>query len=622
METWIIGKNLCASCNHCEFSDTPLSAKRWFIMLLCAVLVIAASIAMLNVAIDPFSVFGDALMNWHSYGMTNNPKAAKFSYVDSRVGEFDAFILGPSGASGFCPETLEAYTGLRWYNMFNYGADMEYTERLALHLIETHQPEMLLLTFPIISALTYEMPAADHYYYQPLKPFWRAPFLFANPWHSIDKARLWFSRSYVQQPFDVFIAESGVYNKSRRDAEAIGSMEDYLNVYPEFADMFFRDIDLVFMDENIAAVVSILEAAARFNTEVIIVTAPMLASELERYSYDDVLAFYARLAQVSDGFWDFSFSSISDDVRYFYDTTHFRNSVGEMMLALIFNDDNIYIPDDLGIWVTPENAVETAGKFYNFTPPENINHMREIPVLLYHHLAELDQLVSPALFAEHMDALYNAGFTAIPLSALKDYVFRGVELPERSVVITFDDGYMSNYVYGFPVLSQHGFHATIFSIGVSFGRDTHLTSGRPIFPHFGEREALAMFQSGLISNQSHTFDMHQVEGHDVNPREGILRMEGESESDYIDALRRDHALFVELLRDATGEELIALAYPYGLHDTLSSIVLRNLGISMTFSSNYNYATIVKGLPQSLYEMNRFSIYSDMTGDMLVKTVLG
>ncbi|MCL2699445.1 MAG: polysaccharide deacetylase family protein [Defluviitaleaceae bacterium] len=599
-----------------------MTPKRWFIMLLCAVSVIAAAIAALNIVIDPFSVFGDRLMNWHSYGMTNNPKTAKLAYIDGRAGEFDAFIVGPSGASGFSPETLEKYTGLRWYNMFNYGADMEYTKRLAAYLIEEHQPEMLLLVVPVISASVYAAPVTDIIYNQPLTSLWRAPFLFADPQFSTDKVRNWFKRSYLQQPFDVFIAETGTYNKSRRDAEAIGSLEEYLAANPVFVDPHFWDIKLAFIEENAAAVEFVLETAERFGTEVIVTTTPMLAQELGRYDSDEIREFYAQIARASGGFWDFSFSAISGDARYFYDTTHFRNSVGGMMLARMFGDDSLFIPGDLGVWVTPDNAAETAEAFSMLAPPENQNsaYERKIPILMYHDLTEEEGSVSPALFAEHMNALYNAGYTAVALTALKDYVLRGTELPERAVVITFDDGYLSNYTHGFPILRQYDFNAAIFAMGVSFGRDTHLASGKPIRPRFGEREARTMVESGLISIQSHTYDMHQVEGFDINPRTGILRMDGESEADYVYALRRDHALFAELIENATGEEVFALAYPFGFYDTLSAAVLRELGITMTFSTVHDHATLVKGLPQSLLEMNRFGIYGDMTGDRLVQMI--
>jgi len=585
-------------------------------MLIIVMLLIATLIGALNIVVDPFAVFGGGRFEWDSYGMTLNPKTAKFAYVDARVGAFDAFVVGPSGASGFSPAVLGRHTGLRWYNMFNYGADMEYTRRLATYLIETHQPEMLLLVVPIISASQYEMPIETINYRQPLRPFWRMPFLFANPEFSTNKIRNWNASGYLQPYFDVFDSESGTYDKTVRDAEAIGCLDEYLAAYPAFVDMYFAHVPLSYIDENAAAVADILAVAARNGVEVIIATTPMVHAEMGAFDHGEILEFYEKLAGASGGFWDFTFSAISGDVRYFYDKTHFRNSVGEMMVARMFGDDNIWIPDDLGIFVTPNNAAQVAAQFSIFSPQYQGFNEINIPILLYHDIADDD--VPPALFAAHMSALYNAGFTVISLAQVKDFVLRGIDLPSNPIVITFDDGYLSNYVYAFPVLRRYNFPATIFPMGISFGRDTHLSSGRSIRPRFGEAEARRMVQSGLISLQSHTFDMHHVEGFDPSPiRTGILKMDGECEWDYVDLLRNDHARMRELLEPITGEEVFALAYPFGIYDTLSAVALRNAGISMTLSSNFGRATIVKGLPQSLLEMNRISVHGEMDVDELL-----
>ena len=599
-----------------------MSAKRWFIMLIAVTLVIAAVIVALNITVDPFGVFGGGSVEWDSYSMTLNPKTAKFVYVDSRIGEFDAFVIGPSGASGFSPEILEQHTDLRWFNMFNYGADMAYTRRLAEYLITVHEPEMLLLVVPIISAAQYDVPITDITYRQPLRPLWRAPFLFANPQFSTDKIRNSGSEYYLQQPFDVFNAATGTYDKSRRDAEAIGNLDAYLAANPEFADMYFPRISLAYIDETVAAVADILELAEQFGTQVIVTTTPMLHAETGAFCADEIREFYNALASVTGGFWDFSVSTISGDPRFFYDTTHFRNHVGEMMLARIFDYDNLWIPHDLGVFITPANALGAAERFSTFYPTHHSQHTQEIPILMYHDIIDDGSSnVPPDVFWEHIRELYVAGFTAVPLTALKDYVFHGIELPPNAVVITFDDGYLSNYVHAFPILERFGFHAAIFPMGISFGRDTHWYAGSPIRPRFGESEARRMVESGWITLQSHTFDMHHVQGFDPPPfRSGILRMDGESELEYANFLRNDIAQIRELLEPITGEPLFALAFPYGLHDELSAVILREAGIFMTFTTESEHATLVKGLPQSLLELPRFGVYGDMSGEDVVRMI--
>jgi len=598
-----------------------MSAKRWFIMLLCIVVLIAVSVVLLNVLVDPFSVFGDRLYDWNSYGMTNNPKVAKYAYIDDLRGQYDAFVIGPSGSSGFSTESLDKYTGLRWYNMFHYGANIDYTKKLAGYLIENHNPKQLLLCLPPVCAVAEPHSVAEISSAQPLQPFWRLPFLYANPAFSFTKINANGRRGYVQNGEDVFIAQTGEYNKTRRDAEAIGSMEEYLVAYPEFVDHTYWYPGLQYIDECADAVAEIAAMCKSRGIGLTIVAPPMTAGDISAFKAEQVKEFYSKITEIS-GYWSFMASSVSADPRYFYDTTHFRNSVGEMMVAKMFGDDNAYIPDGFGVPVTADNVDSVIDDAFTAEIAfESEPYTTELPVLTYHHITEESTKgseISIDRFREHMRILREAGYSAVSLEQVRDYVLLGIELPELPVLITFDDGYMSNYTEAFPILSDYGFHAAIFIIGVSFGKETYKDTGEEITPHFGYAEALEMAKSGLVTIQSHSFDLHHAVEYDVPFRQGVLIMDGESEQDYIDLFRNDYALMQELLKDFG--DVYAFSYPYGRISVMSSILLRELGVQMTFSVNEGINTLVKGLPQSLLELKRFSITDDIAGDKLLRMI--
>ena len=176
---------------------------------------------------------------------------------------------------------------------------------------------------------------------------------------------------------------------------------------------------------------------------------------------------------------------------------------------------------------------------------------------------------------------------------------------------------MNNYTLAFPILEKYGMKATIFAIGVSFGKDTYKDTGIEITPHFGADEALEMVQSGLISVQTHTWDMHQVEGLDEDPiRRGVLQMDGESEEEYIEAMRQDLSAAQEQLEAATGEPVTVLSYPNGLYSDLSQALCREAGILVTVTSESRGNTVIKGIPQSLYGMGRYVVDSLSPAEML------
>ncbi len=96
-----------------------------------------------------------------------------------------------------------------------------------------------------------------------------------------------------------------------------------------------------------------------------------------------------------------------------------------------------------------------------------------VPVLMYHYLSippddaniyRRDLSVSPELFARQLDAIQAAGYTTISLYDLQAHLWEGAPLPEKSVVITFDDAYRDNYTNAFPLLSERGMIATIFVV--------------------------------------------------------------------------------------------------------------------------------------------------------------
>lgn len=88
-----------------------------------------------------------------------------------------------------------------------------------------------------------------------------------------------------------------------------------------------------------------------------------------------------------------------------------------------------------------------------------------LPVLMYHHVTPNDGLVtvSPATFRWQMAWLASHGYRSIGCRDLEHFLAGGT-LPDKSVLITFDDGYLDNYVHAHPVLQEFGLHAVIFLV--------------------------------------------------------------------------------------------------------------------------------------------------------------
>lgn len=248
-----------------------------------------------------------------------------------------------------------------------------------------------------------------------------------------------------------------------------------------------------------------------------------------------------------------------------------------------------------------------------------------LPVVMYHHFdpqpGTSKMIVSPTRFEEQMNALKQAGYTAVTPQQLVDYVDKGVALPEKPIWITMDDGYRSNIEVAAPILERNGFKATVYCIGVSVGKSTYKNMGVPIIPHFSYEEAKPWSDKGVMTIQSHTYDMHNVSTLDtMGYRRGVLPRPGEPLEQYIDTFYTDFNKSNEGIRRGFGADSLSFAYPFGLHNAITEGMLQAMGVRITVTIREGINTLVRGDASSLYGMARFNITEDMTGAQLLEKV--
>ena len=210
---------------------------------LVTVFVLAALLAGLNLAADPFGAFGDRLLHWFSYDETNNPRVAKLSYLEQHHGEYDSYILGCSSTSSFPVDGFNELYDASFYNLIMYGADMRDCEKIADYLIGHYEVKNLVLNVYLDNGLEYDEESDRltknlHYKEDPdtsaLSFYTR--YLFADPRYALAKLKALRTDTILPQTFDVFDEQTGCYDKRVRDAEPIGAMDSYLERYPVFTD--------------------------------------------------------------------------------------------------------------------------------------------------------------------------------------------------------------------------------------------------------------------------------------------------------------------------------------------------------------------------------------------------
>lgn len=98
-----------------------------------------------------------------------------------------------------------------------------------------------------------------------------------------------------------------------------------------------------------------------------------------------------------------------------------------------------------------------------------------VPVLMYHSISDRSDNpythVDLDIFLKQMKFLHDNDYSVISVDELVDGIKSGRKFPHKTVVITFDDGYVDNYLYAFPVLSKYKMPATIFILPGSMGEE-------------------------------------------------------------------------------------------------------------------------------------------------------
>lgn len=212
-------------------------------------------------------------------------------------------------------------------------------------------------------------------------------------------------------------------------------------------------------------------------------------------------------------------------------------------------------------------------------------------ILMYHNFAPdgsdcNDWTATAGSFRENIQWLQTHGYQFV----LPRDLAAGTPLPDKAVMLTFDDGYLPNYEIAYPILQETGAKAAIALITQRFteGWETYMTWDM----------CREMAQSGLVEIGSHGHAIHN------NSEVGLQRQEGETKWAYRHRVLSDIQYSIDLIRDHVGITPEYFAYPYGATDQWAEGFLRR-----HFNVTVTTAGTVADLSDGLYDLPRFNVNS-------------
>lgn len=230
----------------------------------------------------------------------------------------------------------------------------------------------------------------------------------------------------------------------------------------------------------------------------------------------------------------------------------------------------------------------------------------ELPILMYHHiLKEASRqnayTISPEEFRGDLLYLKEQGYTPVIIQDLLDYVNDKKPLPERPVMITFDDGYESFHEYAFPILQETGFKAVFAVVGKYADQYSQTDDHHIRYSHCTWNQLRQMHDSGIVEIQNHSYDLHTND----KGRQGSKKKSGENIVDYRELLGRDLGKVQEECRENLDWTPTCFVYPFGHISSDALPILKDMGFSaaLTCEEKLNYIT---GDPEQLFHLRRFN----------------
>lgn len=199
----------------------------------------------------------------------------------------------------------------------------------------------------------------------------------------------------------------------------------------------------------------------------------------------------------------------------------------------------------------------------------------KIPVLCYHNIStqnekanypeESDWTITTDNFKEHLDYLKNNNYKTLTMDEFYNWKIGNLNLPYKSVLITFDDGFLSNYEYAFKLLKEYNMNATVFVVG-SFIDNSTTNEWNGNIKTYMTKDILENLKNEYpnIEIYSHSYNLHYQGA--INQNKDVLMQDIENFDNFYpntDILCYPFGQYNDNIEDCLKESNYKMAFRYG-----------------------------------------------------------
>ena len=231
---------------------------------------------------------------------------------------------------------------------------------------------------------------------------------------------------------------------------------------------------------------------------------------------------------------------------------------------------------------------------------------KDVPVIMYHKISGNKSLfnkfcVSVDEFEQDLKFLKENGYETIFMSDLIRFTHEGIPLPEKPIVLTFDDGNFSLDKYALPLLEKYDMKIVASVIGAEtekYTAEAQKNGHKGYTPHLTWEQIGKLFDSGRVEIQNHSYDLHKGSG--------AKKRKGQSDEAYKEWLAADLQKLQDKLPEITKQRVTTFCYPFGAISSISDDVLKDIGFYASLSCEERVNTITVGNKDCLYSLGRYN----------------
>ncbi|MDD3488713.1 MAG: polysaccharide deacetylase family protein [Bacteroidia bacterium] len=212
----------------------------------------------------------------------------------------------------------------------------------------------------------------------------------------------------------------------------------------------------------------------------------------------------------------------------------------------------------------------------------------QVPVLCYHRIdneTKGDYSITPATLEAHMKALSDSGYTSIQPTQLYDYLVYNKAIPDKSVMITFDDSRTEHFEIAAPVMEKYGFRGVFFIMTITLNKKNYMDTT----------------QIATLAARGHEIGLHSMDH--------TMATKYKTDADWETNVNKP----IQKLSQITHKQVDYWAYPNGVFNTESAAKLQE---------HFKLSFILSQKRDSVYPLQtvRRVIIPDISTNSLMKSI--